>query len=139
MAKPSLHGRVCCCSMYWRTMEIGAPPHEAAKYDGDHRAPRQYFLAMSGLSFLKSLLETPLRLFTRVEMATLGGYRTRRCTWSASPSISSRVASKSAHTLENMVRSLSIASPWHHGGAAYPSSGQGYLEISHGSRKKSDC
>ena len=22
---------VCCCSMYWRTMEIGAPPQDEAK------------------------------------------------------------------------------------------------------------
>jgi len=25
---------VCCCSMYWRVIAIGAPPQEAAKLNG---------------------------------------------------------------------------------------------------------
>ena len=34
-ARPSLRlavqRGVCCCAMYWRTMEIGAPPQDEAK------------------------------------------------------------------------------------------------------------
>jgi hypothetical protein len=54
-------------------MPRGAPPQEAAKYEGDQRAPFQYFLWISGRSSLSNRLETPLRLFTRVEIETFGG------------------------------------------------------------------
>ncbi len=64
--------------MYWRMMAIGAPPHEQAKYDGDHNTPLKYWLRMAGLCLRNTRLETPLRLFTRVDTATFGGYSTRR-------------------------------------------------------------
>jgi hypothetical protein len=64
--------------MYWRTMEIGAPPQLEAKYDGDHSAPFQYRFWRSGRSLRSKRLDTPLRLFTRFETATLGGYSTSR-------------------------------------------------------------
>lgn len=66
--------------MYWRTTLMGAPPQEAAKYDGDHSTPDQYRWARSGLDFLSSLEDTPLRLLTKLETATFGGYSISRCT-----------------------------------------------------------
>lgn len=38
----------------------------------------QYRSAMSGRSFRSSLLETPFRLFTSADTATLGGYSTNK-------------------------------------------------------------
>ena len=52
---------------------MGAPPQLEAKYDGDHSMFFQYLLAMSGRSFRNRRLDTPLRLFTRFDTATLGG------------------------------------------------------------------
>ena len=69
-----------CCSIYCLMISNGAPPQEAAKYEGLHSMFFQYLFSMSGRCFLRSLEETPLRLFTRVEMATFGGYSTSRCT-----------------------------------------------------------
>ena len=40
---------------------------------------------MSGRSRRNTRLEAPLRLFTRAESATFGGYSTSRWTWSAFP------------------------------------------------------
>src|SRR5215471_15377967 len=82
--------------MYCRIMLMGAPPQDAAKYEGDQSTPCQYFLARSGRWRLKTRLEAPLRLFTNAETASLGGYSTSRCTWSRSPSIATRVASNLA-------------------------------------------
>src|SRR5262249_55024565 len=70
-----------------RIMLMGAPPQDAAKYEGDQSAPCQYFLAMSGRWRLKTRLEAPLRLFTSAETASLGKHSISRCTWSRSPSI----------------------------------------------------
>src|SRR5215475_3740036 len=84
--------------MYCQIMLMDAPPQDAAKYEGNQSAPCQYFLAMSGRWRLKTRLEAPLRLFTSAETATLGGYSTSRCTWSRSPSISTRVASNLRQT-----------------------------------------
>ena len=47
---PPAYSGVFCCSMYWRMILIGAPPQEAAKYEGDHRTPFQYRRSMSGRS-----------------------------------------------------------------------------------------
>ena len=44
--------------------------------------PRQYFLAVSGRSRLNTRPDAPLRLSTKVETESLGGYSTSRCTWS---------------------------------------------------------
>src|SRR5580692_8373275 len=64
---------------------------------------------MSGRCWCSKRLETPLRLFTSEETATLGGYSTSRCTWSPSPSISTNVASASEQTSAKMPRKTSIA------------------------------
>ena len=66
--------------MYRRIMSMGAPPREAAKYDGDHNMFFQYLLAISGRSLRSSRLDTPLRLFTKFDTATLGGQFTNRGT-----------------------------------------------------------
>src|SRR5207249_2164944 len=54
---------------------------------------------------------TPLRLLTRWESDTFGGYSTRRCTWSSSPLLSTRTASKSWQTFAKMSRKVSWAAP----------------------------
>src|SRR5215471_5939502 len=95
--------------MYCRIMLMGAPPQDAAKYEGDQSAPCQYFLAMSGRWRLKTRLEAPLRLFTSAETASLGGYSTSRCTWSRSPSISTIVASNLAQMALKMPFNVSRA------------------------------
>src|SRR5215475_1962081 len=64
---------------------------------------------MSGRWRLKTRLEAPLRLFTSAETASLGGYSTRRCTWSRSPSISTRVASNLAQMPLKMPLNVSRA------------------------------
>lgn len=69
---------VACCSMYCRIILIGAPPQDAAKYDGDQRAPFQYRRSRSFRSFLSNRLDTPFRLLTRADTATLGGYSTNK-------------------------------------------------------------
>lgn len=69
---------VACCSMYCRIILIGAPPQDAAKYDGDQRTPFQYRRSRSFRSFLSNRLDTPFRLLTRADTATLGGYSTNK-------------------------------------------------------------
>ena len=69
---------VACCSMYCRIMLIGAPPQDAAKYDGDQRTPFQYRRSRSFRSFLSNRLDTPFRLLTRADTATFGGYSTNK-------------------------------------------------------------
>src|SRR3954464_15047715 len=64
---------------------------------------------MSGCCCLSRREETPLRLLTRVDNATFGGYSTRRCTWSSSPLVSTRTASKSWQTFVKMARNVSWA------------------------------
>ena len=103
IAAPSLGGRADhlpqsgrrCCSTYWRMIASGAPPQEAAKYDGDHRWSR----CVRNRNRCRSRRdETPLRLFTSLDSCTVGGYSTSRCTWSSPPLNSTRAAPKSAHT-----------------------------------------
>jgi hypothetical protein len=62
---------------------------------GDQSTPFQWRLRMSGRCWRCKRLETPLRLFTSEEMATLGGYSTSRCTGSSSNPSSIRVGSSS--------------------------------------------
>ena len=84
-----------CCSTYWRMIASGAPPQEAAKYDGDHKWSRW----VRGRNCCRNRRDdTPLRLPTSFESCTVGGYSTSRWTWSSSPLNSTRAASKSAHT-----------------------------------------
>jgi hypothetical protein len=45
-------------------MLIGAPPQEAAKEDGDHRARFQYRFIKSGRCCLNIRLDTPFRELT---------------------------------------------------------------------------
>lgn len=61
-------------------MLIGAPPQLAAKYDGDHSMPLKYRPVISGRISRTRRDDTPLRLFTSFESATLGGYSTNRWT-----------------------------------------------------------
>ncbi len=76
--------------MYLRMMSSGAPPHDAAKYDGDHK----WSLCVRTEYRLRSNLdEAPLSEFTILDSSTVGGYDTSRWTWSSSPSISIKVAS----------------------------------------------
>src|SRR5580693_1490024 len=42
---------VCCCSMYWRMTQRGAPAQLPAKWLGDHNAPPQSILRMVGYFF----------------------------------------------------------------------------------------
>ena len=70
--------------MYWHTTSIGALPTEPAKYDPDHnRLSRLERLASSGNSWCILLDETPLRLLTSLDRATLGGKFTNSWTWLA--------------------------------------------------------
>lgn len=60
--------------MYCLTIVRGAPPQDAVKYDGDQRCPSQRYLSRWVACFLRSSREdTPLRLFTKTEMAIFGG------------------------------------------------------------------
>lgn len=43
--------------MYWRMMLMGAPPQDAAKYEGDQSTPFQYRFSMSGRSIRNNRLE----------------------------------------------------------------------------------
>lgn len=104
-------GRRCCCTYCWM-ISSGAPPQDAAKYDGDHRCSRW----VRRLNCRRSRrLDTPLRLFTSREICTVGGYSTSRCTWSSSPLNSVRTAPKSVQTLANTgciaVRCSSVNTP----------------------------
>src|SRR5450759_3643251 len=80
-------------------MLSGAPPHDPAKYDGDHNRPRiAAGLIRPTKSCRNRLDETPLSELTRWESATFGGYCTSRWTWSSAALNSAKVAPKSAHT-----------------------------------------
>jgi hypothetical protein len=92
-------------------MLIGAPPHEEAKYDGDHSMFFQYRFFRSGRSFRNIRLDTPFKLLTNTDTDNLGGYSTNRCTWLSSPSISTRLDSRFAHTPAKRRRNRSTASP----------------------------
>ena len=56
---PGFQAGVRWLSTYSRTTESGAPPHDAAKYDGDHRTPRCKRPARSGRSLRSRRLDTP--------------------------------------------------------------------------------
>ena len=60
--------------MYWLMMLSGAPPHKAAKWDGDQKCSRMLalftWLVKSGRSVRAG---TPLSEFTSAETATFGG------------------------------------------------------------------
>jgi hypothetical protein len=76
--KPRRSGRGGSAPSLWlRTysaiIESGAPPHEAAKYDGDHSTPLLYRPDTSGRISRSRRLDTPLRLFTSPEMRIFGG------------------------------------------------------------------
>lgn len=61
-------------SIYCFTISSGAPPQEAAKYEGDQSlSPQRNFLRCFQNSFLSSLLETPLRELISFESSTVGG------------------------------------------------------------------
>src|ERR1039458_4381216 len=94
--------------MYSFSTLIGAPPQDAAKYDGDQRTPFQYFFIRSGLSCRSNRLDTPLSELTRDDIECLGGYFSNRWTWLFSPSISTSSVSKSLQTFEKMARRRSI-------------------------------
>ncbi len=70
---PSFKGGEEACdlwvSTYCRTMSKGAPPHDAAKYDGDHNTPLKERPATSGLASRRRL-DTPLRLLTSFDSWT---------------------------------------------------------------------
>lgn len=73
--------------------------------DGDQSAPPDNLRRMLGWFFFRIMrLETPFRLFTSADKATLGGWFTSRCTRSCSPSNSTSSASTSVHTLANTTR-----------------------------------
>src|SRR5262245_35588114 len=96
--------------MYCRTMFMGAPPQDAAKYEGDQSTPCQYRCLISGRSLRSTRLEAPLRLFTKLETDIFGGYSMSKCTWSSSPSISINSHWKSWQTLAKMSRRRWMAS-----------------------------
>jgi len=96
--------------MYCLIISSGAPPQEAAKYEGLHSTFFQYLFTISGRCLRRRRLDTPFRLLTREEMEILGGYSISRCTWSSSPFISTSTAPKSSQTFEKMKRSRSMAS-----------------------------
>lgn len=70
---PGFQAGVRWLSTYSRTTESGAPPQDAAKYDGDHRTPRRKRPARSGRSLRSRRLDTPFRLFTSFDSGTFGG------------------------------------------------------------------
>jgi putative transposase len=103
IAAPLIGGRGCrltqsgrrCCSTYRRMIASGAPPQEAAKYDGDHRWLRW----VRNRTYCRNRQEdTPLRSFAIFESCTVCGNPTSTCTWSSSPFNSTSAASKSMHT-----------------------------------------
>ena len=58
--------------MYWRMVAIEAPPQLPEKQLGDHKALPHNLLRMLGKAFLRiRWLDTPLRLLTNLETATL--------------------------------------------------------------------
>ena len=58
----------------WRTIANGAPPHDAEKYEGDHRCPCMMARLIRPVNSCRiRRAETPLRLLTSLETATLGG------------------------------------------------------------------
>ena len=60
--------------MYWRMMLSGAPPQDAAKYDGDQKCPCMMCRFTRPANSARSrLAETPLSEFTSAETATFGG------------------------------------------------------------------
>jgi hypothetical protein len=62
-------------------IDSGAPPQDAAKYDGDHRCfPFQTRRFSSGKSRRISRDDTPLRLLIRRDSSTVGGYSISRWT-----------------------------------------------------------
>jgi len=68
--------------------------------------PFQYRRIKSGRSCLSIRLDTPLSELTKDETDTLGGYSTSRWTWLSSPSMSTKVDSKSVQILEKMPRKV---------------------------------
>jgi hypothetical protein len=64
-------------STYARMIDRGAPPHDAAKYDGDHRCSRW---VRTRYRWRSLRADTPLREFTSAETVTFGGYSIRRWT-----------------------------------------------------------
>ena len=61
-------------------MERGAPPQEAAKYEGDHNTFFQYRFFKSGRSLRSIRMDTPFKLFTSTDTANFDGYSTNKCT-----------------------------------------------------------
>ena len=97
--------------MYCRSTAIGAPPHVATKYDGDHSTfDFDLGVARSGRSTRSRRLDTPFREFTNRATDSFGGYSTNRCTWSHSPLHSIKSESKSAQMLRNDLCNLVNAS-----------------------------
>src|SRR5664279_2968935 len=76
-------------------IDKGAPLHDPAKYDGDHRWSRWVRTRYRCRNLRE---ETPFSEFTSFESWTVGGYSISRCTWSSSPLHSVSTAPKSALT-----------------------------------------
>ena len=67
--------------MYCLMIDRGAPPHEAAKYEGDQKCPCMVARFTRPVKSCRSLLlDTPLSEFTSEDTATLGGYQASRWT-----------------------------------------------------------
>jgi hypothetical protein len=76
---PSKPGRLWF-STYALMIDNGAPPHEVAMYDGDHKCFR---CVDTKYRWRNRLGQTPLREFTSLQSCTIGGYSMSRCTWSS--------------------------------------------------------
>ena len=110
---------VRCPSTYCRMMLNGAPPHDAAKYDGDHRCSRW---VRTRNRWQSRRADTPLSEFTSAATGILGGYSISRWTWPSSPLHSTRTAPKSEQTLANTWARTTVR---HRGPAPGGHAGQG--------------
>ena len=94
-------------SMYCLIPLIGVAPQDAAKEDGDHRAPFQERLTSAGWFCRGLRLDTPVRLYISFEIAILGGSFTTGCARSSPSASSTGSAPNSAQTGVKMERASS--------------------------------
>jgi hypothetical protein len=69
--------------MYSEMTDRGAPRQDPAKYNGDQICPfHRNFEMLRENSFPRMRADTRFGMFTRIEICTVGGYSTSRCTCS---------------------------------------------------------